>query len=243
MAAHAPSVVEGDDALTALHRKLEYFPTPPWAARAGGDLIKGLDPRAETAWEPACGEGHMVHGLGDYFERVDGSDIHDHGSHYQALTADFLGDGLERMACDWVVTNPPFSLAAQFVETGLRRARRGVALLARLALMESAGRGGLFSGAPPLPVLAPFFERVPMTLGRWDPKASTATAYAWFLWMHPEAIAAAGRGRVALTACTPVVLGIAPGARERLTRPDDARLFGVKAETPLFDDINENSGG
>jgi hypothetical protein len=35
MAARAPDQVEADDARTALYRKLEYFPTPPWAARPG----------------------------------------------------------------------------------------------------------------------------------------------------------------------------------------------------------------
>ena len=36
---------------------LEFFPTPPWAARAGGELIRQLDPEAVNCWEPACGAG------------------------------------------------------------------------------------------------------------------------------------------------------------------------------------------
>ena len=47
---------------------LDFFPTPPWAARAGGELIQRLDPGAWNCWEPACGQGHMAHGLLDYFE-------------------------------------------------------------------------------------------------------------------------------------------------------------------------------
>ena len=43
--------------------ELDYFPTPPWAARAGGELIKQIDPAAGSCWEPACGEGHMAFGL------------------------------------------------------------------------------------------------------------------------------------------------------------------------------------
>jgi hypothetical protein len=50
--------------------ELDYFPTPPWAARAGAELIKRLDPAARSCWEPACGQGHMAHGLADYFAEV-----------------------------------------------------------------------------------------------------------------------------------------------------------------------------
>ena len=60
MAGRAPAAVEGDEALTALHRQLDYFPTPPWAARAGAELIRFVDPEARTIWEPACGDGHMA---------------------------------------------------------------------------------------------------------------------------------------------------------------------------------------
>ena len=45
MEGRAGSVVEGDDAHTALMRELNYFPTPPWAARAGGELVRSLDRR------------------------------------------------------------------------------------------------------------------------------------------------------------------------------------------------------
>jgi hypothetical protein len=39
----------------------------------------------------------------------------------------------------------------------------------------------LFSDRPPT-AYAPFAERVPIVRGRWDPDASTATSYAWFVW-------------------------------------------------------------
>jgi hypothetical protein len=41
MAARAPDQVEGDSARVALFRQLEYFPTPPWVARAGAELNYG----------------------------------------------------------------------------------------------------------------------------------------------------------------------------------------------------------
>lgn len=223
MADRARGEVEGDDARAALHRRLEFYPTPPWAARAGGELIQRLDPGPWTCWEPACGEGHMVHGLRDYFSRVSTSDVHAHGPAVDQMF-DFLGDdeGLADDA-DWIATNPPFAKAADFVRVGLRRARRGVAILARLSFLESAGRYPLFFGDQRLTAFAPFFERVPMTLGRWDPQASTATAYAWFVWMVHAPWSGAR------------VIPIPPGTRERLTRPDDAALFAAKAPLPLLE--------
>ncbi|MFN4176444.1 MAG: hypothetical protein ACK4F1_05765 [Phenylobacterium sp.] len=241
MADKARGEVEGDDALTALQRRLEYFPTPPWAARAGGELINAIDPPPASGkwwcWEPAAGGGHMVQGLGDYFQYVFATDIHDHGADLHR-SLDFLSpeaDAFDQV--DWIVTNPPFAKAAEFVAAGLRRARRGVAILARTALLESGRRYPMFfpgadqpKGTAALYALAPFFERVPMTLGRWDPKASTATAYAWFVWMQPAAAADMSHRTRRLLGLRPEVWPIPPGTRERLTRPDDARLFGAKPD-------------
>jgi len=35
-------------------------------------------------------------------------------------------------------------------------------------------------------MIAQFVERVPMVKGRWDPNASTATSYAWFVWRKAD---------------------------------------------------------
>lgn len=235
MAARARGEVEGDSAEQALWRRVELFPTPPWAARAGGELITEIDPPGPAgwlAWEPACGQGHMAYGLQPYFRDVRCTDIHDHGADCLNFVGDFLDpvfDSYEPV--DWIVTNPPFGKAAEFVAAGLKRARRGVAILARTTFFESATRFSMFfNEAQRLHAFAPFFERVPMTLGRWDPKASTATAYAWFVWLKPEAVdSIGGRGE------RPEVWPIPPGTRERLTQPYDARLFGAKGPGPLFD--------
>ncbi len=237
MADHARGDVAGDDARQALFRKLEYFPTPPWAARAGGELIQALDPGDWFIWEPACGQGHMADGLADFFNPLRATDIHDHGGAWQCLPPlDFLSSAADSFDdADWIVTNPPFGLAAAFVEAGLRRARRGVAILARATFYESAGRYDLFHGSRPCGVKGQFFERVPMQLGVWDPRGSTATAYAWFLWFQPSAEPA---WVTALRATMPgalATIGIKPGAKARLSRPDDARRFGVPSASPLFE--------
>jgi hypothetical protein len=207
--------------------ELDYFPTPPWAARAGAELIKTLDPEALTCLEPACGGGHMVHGLKDYFTHVYASDVFFHESpvEFPRSVLDFLSPDVRLGRVDWIITNPPFKVAADFVRLGLERASRGVAMLLRIAFLEGQARHPLLYGETPVTVVAPFAERVPMVKGRWDPAASSATAYAWFIWLKPS---------VNPFRDAPVLRPIAPGAKARLTKPDDARLFGVAGDAPLF---------
>ena len=164
---------------------LDDFPTPPWATRA---LIEHVIPaweeaRGLTALEPACGRGYMSQALGEYFGKVASSDIHDYGF---ASTADFLKPLHAAGSFDWVISNPPFRRAEYFIWRARQIARLGVAMLVRTVFLESVGRyERLFSVSPPA-VVAQFSERVPMVKGRVDRKASTATGYAWIVWMQAQ---------------------------------------------------------
>lgn len=230
--------IEGDDELRARFRKLDYFPTPPWAARAGAELIKALDPEASSVWEPACGMGHMSEPLREYFPRVVASDIHPYFELREdgAWAGEIVHDFLEpppylAMDCDWIVTNPPFLKAAEFARRGLEIANRGVALLCRIAFLEGAERYRFFYGdarGALLTHVAPFAERVAMQLGSWDPKLSSATAYAWFLFMKEGAWP---RALHPYTEIRP----IPPGRKLRLTRADDARRFAPRSGGGLFE--------
>lgn len=160
------------------------FPTPPWATRAFLEhVIQPREPEMaeQVALEPACGAGHMDKVLREYFASTQASDIYDYG---YGEVSDFLTARRASNSVDWVITNPPFVAAEQFVESSLKVARRGVAILARTVFIESVGRyERLFKPTPPA-IFAQFVERVPMVKGRLDKKASTATGYAWFVWMH-----------------------------------------------------------
>lgn len=157
------------------------FPTPPWATRA---LIEHIldnkrDLLSQTCLEPACGAGHMAKVLKEYFGDVRAADAFHYG---YGPVRDFLTYPYEANAVDWVITNPPFRLAEDFVLRALRVARHGVAILARTVFLESAGRyEAIFRDTPPTK-FAQFVERVPMVKGRLDEKASTATGYAWLVW-------------------------------------------------------------
>ena len=156
------------------------FPTPPWATRALLEHVLDMQSlRMQTCLEPACGAGHMAKVLKEYFGDVRYSDAHCYG--YGPMR-DYLTCPYEAGSVDWVITNPPFRLAEEFVLRSLIVARRGVAILARTVFLESCGRYvDIFEKTPPT-VFAQFVERVPMVKGRLDIKATTATGYAWFVW-------------------------------------------------------------
>jgi hypothetical protein len=157
------------------------FPTPPWATR--GLIEHVLDDKkvlaSMTCLEPACGAGHMAKVLKEYFGEVRCADAFHYG---YAPVRDFLTYPYETNAVDWVITNPPFRLAEEFVVRAMDVARKGVAILARTVFIESVGRyNGIFTNYPPSK-FAQFVERVPMIRGRLDIKATTATGYAWIVW-------------------------------------------------------------
>jgi predicted RNA methylase len=160
---------------------LDDFPTPPWATRALIEHVVGAagDLRQQSCLEPACGAGHMVKVLAEYFGEVTCFDVHDYK---YAEVANFLTKPLAVNSVDWVVTNPPFRLAEEFVLRALAIARKGVAILARTVFIESVGRHERLYRVHPPAKFAQFTERVPMVKGRLDRKASTATGYGWLVW-------------------------------------------------------------
>jgi hypothetical protein len=121
----------------------------------------------------------MAKVLKEYFREVRASDVHDYG---YGIVRNFLTCPYQANGWDWVITNPPFRLAEQFVLRSLNVARKGIAILARTVFIESVGRyEAIFRHFPPTK-FAQFTQRVPMVKGRLDKKATTATGYAWLVW-------------------------------------------------------------
>jgi hypothetical protein len=214
-----PAPINGARAIMAVepNDSLDPFWTPPWATRALIEVVLpelGILPpslKNETCWEPACGEGHMAEVLAEYFYTVRASDVFDYG-HRGTIVEDFLADGNELRAFDWIVTNPPFAdRSEQFAVKANSLAERGAALFVRLQWLETIGRyERLFAKYPPT-LLAFFAERVNLCKGRWEPDGGTATAYMWIVW---------GRGEPPQPP-----FWIPPGCRETLTRSDDLERF------------------
>ena len=199
---------------------LDFFPTPPWATRAlCQHVLPPLVTHDWSVWEPACGEGHMAYALEPLFKETYASDIFDYGRGYDV--ADFLDVAAPPHCVDWIITNPPFNAAMDFTLRALKVARVGVAMLVRTQWIESEERyENLFRPHPPT-VFAPFCERVAIHKGGWDPKGSTATSYAWFVWW--------------IDADPKPMMVIPPGCKKRLTRKDDAKRFGRKTAAPLLE--------
>ena len=182
---------------------LEDFPTPPWATRAliaAMSRIYGYDPAKMDVAEPACNRGFMVMPLEESFRTVIASDVYDYGSGYP--THDYLLDAKPNQV-EATFTNPPFRLAEEFIQQGLRASRVYTAMLVRAAFTEGVGRyNRLFRSQPPSDIFQ-FAERVIMHKGflrdpekhYWNPekknkdgtegawvKPSTATSYCWIVW-------------------------------------------------------------
>lgn len=200
---------------------LDDFPTPPWATRALCEQLvaRGHPLHLQHVWEPACNRMHMVRPLGEYFDRVHATDVHDYGDPRQDGVIDFLIDwGADAPDVDWVITNPPFRLAADFIRHALRFARVGVAVFVRSAFVEGQGRYVELFRNRPEAIVMPFVERVALWKGvLLDPdikvwrdgresNPTSATAYSWLVWTHGSEVSEHCR--------------IAP-CRQRLTRPGD----------------------
>lgn len=208
---------------------VNFFPTPPWGFRAAGELIRRFDPGARSVWECACGAGHGVHALNDDFPVVHASDAY---LYDRNVVFDFLSPGQGPFgAVDWIVTNPPFDPAAEFVRLAWDRASRGVAMLLRPAFSETVGRYELLNVTHPVGVKAWFAERLPMMEGRWDPEKSTASAYQWLFWLKPCVDSPTARLARQVRAELGMALDwtIPPGTRERLSRPSDERFMARAA--------------
>lgn len=152
-------------------QSLDFFPTPGWATRALMEHVLVVPPTA-TVLEPAAGGGHMAVVLQEYFQAVTATDL---------TTHDFLS-GVHTDQYDWVITNPPFAKALDFVLQALPLAKIGVAMLVRINFLASASRVyDLFYPHPPA-LVAVFSERIGFKYGVAEPNVPTATDFCWVIW-------------------------------------------------------------
>ena len=228
---------------------LDDFPTQPWGARALEAHVlpaMGLSLSGRRVWEPAAGRGIMAAVFREARAEVITSDVHRYRDGAPLdLCGSFVGEGCDIAHVrdvDIIATNPPFSLALEFVLRGLAEARVAVAMLCRSNWAEGVERyERLFKPHPPA-MIAQFVERLPMTAGAtyqgeggirfqahrggYDPEASTATSYSWFV------SRAGARGDNGFGDTRTIWI---PPCRKQLERPDDARRFGKIRTAPAAD--------
>jgi hypothetical protein len=153
----------------------DFYPTPPEATLA----LLSKETFEGPIWEPACGDGAISKVLEEHGHIVWSSDLIDRG--YGKAPHDFLTS--TRVAVD-IVTNPPFTLAQQFVEKALTCTTGKVAMLCKLVFLEGQKRKSFFETTP-LARVHVFSKRVNFYREGDKGKLGTSMmAFAWFVWEH-----------------------------------------------------------
>lgn len=131
-------------------RDSDFYPTPPECTHA---LLDWLKLSRGVVLEPACGDGAISKVIEARGLQVVSSDIRETG--YGIGLRNFLefpAATREELPVDWIITNPPFSLAEEFIRKALS-ITPNVAMLLKSQYWHANGRAKLFGEHPPAAVL------------------------------------------------------------------------------------------
>ena len=159
----------------------DFYPTPRFAIE---ELLKREVFEGGVIWECACGDGAISEILKENGLPVVSSDIVDRG-YGEFRNLDFLHELPFEEITDTkhIITNPPFKLAKPFIEKSLRIAQGKVAMLLRLAFLESENRYEMFKTTP-LKKVYVFSKRLTMSARGKGAKKGGMIPFAWFVWEH-----------------------------------------------------------
>lgn len=172
------SRISGGNSATG-RRQSDFYPTPPEATIALVQFLR-LE-RGTVVWEPAFGEGDMGQALGACGLTVYGTDIRG--------GQDFLvrdhPDGIDA-PFNWIITNPPFSLAEAFIRHAAKIGKP-FAMLLKSQYWHAAKRAQLFHEIPPSYVL-PLTWRPDFFFKNRQPgdTSSPLMDVMWCVWLSPR---------------------------------------------------------
>jgi hypothetical protein len=150
-------------------RELDFYPTPKAVTIA---LMKFLNLKPCTIWEPACGNLAMSNIFKQFGHSVIETDI--------ITGVDYLTT--ERTA-DAIMTNPPFNLSHLFIEKAVKEAEV-VAMLLKSQYWHAKKRLTLFEANPPAYVLPLTWRPDFLEHERSDGKKGAPTMeVAWSVWI------------------------------------------------------------
>lgn len=152
-------------------READFYPTPPEVTVALLDFLRL--PENTVIWEPAAGEGDMAGVLQTYFETVYTTDILD--------GTDFLKSSID--AADWIITNPPFALAEEFIRKAASLGKP-FAFLVKSQFWHAKRRLPLFEEFTPSYIL-PLTWR-PDFFFKDDHGGSPLMDVMWCVWLMPH---------------------------------------------------------
>ena len=155
----------------------DFYATDPRAV----ELLLQQEKFSPKIWECACGQGHISKVLEAHGYQVRSTDLIDRG---YGERMDFLYLNSESWDGD-IITNPPYSLATEFVYQALDCVNNGqkVAMFLRLLFLEGQARRMLFEVFPPKVVYV-FSSRMLCAQNGDFQKENyrSAVAFAWFVW-------------------------------------------------------------
>lgn len=139
-------------------------------------LLNRLEiPKGSSILEPANGLGAISKVIIDRGYACETSDIRD--------GVDFLETSGES-TFDYIITNPPYKYAQEFVEKSMEHLKAGgrVAMLLRLSFLESSKRYHFFKDSGLRTVYVSCKRITMFPYGNEAPKNSGTLAYAWYVW-------------------------------------------------------------
>lgn len=169
-------VIGASNCTDATRAAADFYATPPEAV----EMLLRLEDFSETVIEPCCGMGHVGKVLEAHGHRVDARDIIDRG--YGIGGRDFLRCADRGLDAD-VVTNPPYSLAQEFVEKSLEVVGDGhkIAMFLKLTFLEGKARRRMFEAAPPKRIWVSSSRLCcAKNAGKF---VQSCICYAWFVWV------------------------------------------------------------
>ena len=165
----------------------DYYATNPKAVEM---LLMNYPFHAATILEPCVGGGHIANAINDFFTNkrvITGLDLVDRG-YPNTIVQDFLTWETNRKF-EGIITKPPFSLAQEFIEKGMKLLTDDgqMAMFLKIQFLEGAKRKEFFEKYPPKYIYV-FRNRMatwnngnevdPNTGKRW----ATTMCHAWFIW-------------------------------------------------------------
>lgn len=145
---------------TGKRSETDFYPTPPDVTEA---LLRAVGFRKPAViWEPACGEMDMVSVLQNAGHTVIATDLK-YGQDFLTMPAP---------ECDWIITNPPFSVSDKFIERCVELGKP-FALLLKSQYWHARKRYDLFQNTPPVLCVSPNLEaRLPVQETRETERAA-----------------------------------------------------------------------
>jgi len=150
----------------AERREADFYATP----LASFERILVFLPADSKFYDPCCGDGRLIIRMQHAGLHAKGADIRPAAPGFPVK--DYLLDATPR---DFVISNPPFSLAREFVEHALKHSRE-VMFLLRLNFLGAQRRQEFWRRHEPCALFV-LSDRPDFTGGGGD-----ATEYAWFYW-------------------------------------------------------------